>query len=299
VADVRRLKKQAAPNEDKGESASGSAASAPSDPSRVSVKRRVRRTLTTEKFKPPQEFSAYTVLIYGEPKVGKTTLVSQFPKTDAFMFEPNDSYELYKEDILAWEDFLELQEEFLAGDHDFLSVSIDTVQPAYELAMAYAGKRFGFDHPGGQDDYGQSWDKVRKTFVAPMLQLMNSRYGVIGVAHQVDKENNKKSGGSFTKIRPAMSTQAESLWVGKVYNVFYYYYEGGERWLQIVGDEMVTAGNRMKGHFLTTEGERVFRIPMGDDEEEGYHNLIAAFDNKQKEAYQPAKRETLKRKLKK
>ncbi len=292
MADVRMLKKHT-------EVSDSGAAASPSDAGSGTV-RRVRRILTTTRYEPPAEFGRYTILIYGQPKVGKTTLVSQFPGMYSFMFEPNDSYALYKDDILTWDDFLDLEAQFLEGKHKYTACAIDTAQAAYELALRWACKRFGFEHPGGQDDFGQSWDKVRQTFVAPMLRLMQSKYGFVAIAHQKDKENNKKSGGtSFTTIMPDMSSQAAALLVGKTYNIFYYYHERGERWLQIVGDEMVTAGNRMKGHFMTPSGERVYRIPMGDDEEEAYRNLMLAFDNKQKEAFKPESREALRERLKK
>lgn len=260
---------------------------------------RKRVSLSTKKFIPSNELHRYPIILYGEKKIGKTTLLSQFPKAYSFMFEPNDSYELYKNDIVDWQDFVELVPQFLAGEHDFESCWIDNGRNCYELAMDFVCKASNCSHPQEKNDYGQTWSKVFKEFSLPIRQLMQSQYGFGVTCHQTELEIETRTGRTFVQIVPDLSKAAARLFCGEIYNIFYYHYEGTKRFLQIQGDDYVTAGHRMKGHFLTTSGELVHRIPMGNSEEEAYENLIRAFDNKQIKTYAPETKEKKEREKKK
>lgn len=244
-------------------------------------------TLPTEKYTPSGSLGDYPILIYGERKIGKTTLASQFPMNMFLCFEPNDSYELYKRDIQNWEDFTSLASQLLKkGTHKFKTVTIDTGELSYQSAFEHACIENEFKHP--QDaPYGKGWAAIRSTFYPPMLNLMKSSLGFIVICHEKEKEIETRGGRVFLKMCPDLSKQSDSLYTAQIYNIFYYFFEDGERWLQILGDDYITAGHRMKGHFLTPTGERVHKIPMGDSEEEGYKNLMDAFNNKQKKSYAP------------
>lgn len=241
--------------------------------------------LATNKFKPSNNFFDYNILIYGQRKIGKTTLASMCPEAYFFFFEPNDSYELFKSDIQSWEDFNFLATQFAKGEHNFRTCIIDTGRPCYNMALQYACKKHGFEHPGGQNDRGMAWAKVTTEFELPVRKLMNAKTGFVVIAHEAQNEINTRSGGVFHTITPDLPSAAARLFANEIYNIFYYYKDLDGRWLQIEGDEFVQAGHRMKNHFLTPDGERIFRIPMGTSEESGYKNLMLAFDNKQKDPY--------------
>lgn len=247
--------------------------------------------LSKKKFKPSDNLEDYNILIYGQRKVGKTTLAGEMNNPYFFMFEPNESYEFYKSDVDNWEDFLDLVNEFSKGDHNFGRAVIDTVRPCFNTCMDYTCKKFGFDHPGSQNDYGASWSKVRKEFEIPIRKLMiNSKFGFIALAHEIDKEITTRSGATFYQVAPDLPATASKLIGNEVHNIFYYFIENGKRWLQIAGDEYICAGHRMRGRFLTTSGDRIFKIPMGNSETEAWKNLQNAFNNKQKNSYEPKKK---------
>jgi hypothetical protein len=261
---------------------------------------RTRKTLNLERFTPSENLIDYSFIVYGEKKIGKTTLLGEFPGAYHFMFERNDSYSLHKSDIAVWEDFVELVPQF--NTSAFKLAVIDNGRNAYNLALESAGRKHGFEHPGGQNDHGAAWAKVEKELYSSMRSLMQNGKGFCVLCHEVDKEVTTVSGVKFNKIMPDLPAAAARLFTGEAYNIFYYYREGTSRWLQILGDEYCLAGHRMKNHFLTTEGEAVWRIPMGESEGESYKNLMNAFNNKQKEANKPKtfaeKREALKKILK-
>ena len=162
---------------------------------------------------------------------------------------------------------------------------VDNCAVAYEMAMDEACRKYGFEHPGGMNDYGASWAKVKKEFSEPFRKLLNSSYGFGVICHEKEVEIETRGGRKFMKMKPDWPRQADEFLGAYTENIFYYYYEGSQRWLQIDGDEYVTAKCKINKHFLTPAGERVARIPMGKNLEEGYNNLMLAFNNKQKETF--------------
>lgn len=262
---------------------------------------RQKKTISRERNKPSKILSEYPIIIHGELGIGKTTLTNQLPKMYSMMFEPNDSYDYFFDNVRNWVDFKDLKESFIRDNHDYLGINIDNGSIAYDYAMDYACQKAGIEHPGGQNDYGQSWNKVKKTFINGMRDLINSPYGVIINCHTVEKELTTLSGETYHKLAPDLPKQAYEFLCYQVPNIFYYHFLREQRWLQIVGDEHIVAKNKMKGHFISREGEPVFKIPMGNNESEAYKNLMKAFNNEQERSYQTTftKREsTAKRKPK-
>ena len=275
------VKKKVAPSQ----SASVSEQSAAPTQESAAVPRYQIPHLSTNKFKPSGNFFDYNILIYGQRKIGKTTLAAECPSAYFFFFEPNDSYELFKSDIQNWDDFNFLASEFVKGGHDYRTAIIDTGRPCYTMALQHACKKHGFEHPGGQNDRGMAWAKVTTEFELPVRKLMNAKTGFIVIAHESQEEVTTRTGQVFHQIRPDLPSAAARLFANEIYNIFYYYKDTEGRWLQIEGDEYIQCGHRMRGHFLTPSGERVNRIPMGNDEKTSYRNLMRAFDNKQVDPY--------------
>jgi len=267
------------------------------NPATASASVRSNAKLNLDRFEPSQNLIDYAFIVYGERKIGKTTLLGEFDGAYHFMFERNDSYNLHKSDIATWEDFVALVPQF--NTSNFKLAVVDNGRNAYSLALDCAGRKHGFEHPGGQNDHGAAWAKVEKELYSPMRSLMQNGKGFCVLCHEVDREVKTISGVTFNKIMPDLPAAAARLFTGEAYNIFYYYREGTSRWLQILGDEYCLAGHRMRGHFLTPSGEAIWRIPMGENEKESFVNLMQAFNNKQKEAFKPKSFEEKREQLKK
>lgn len=234
-----------------------------------------------------------TIIIFGERGIGKSTLADEIFGNDALfeMFETDRTLEVYAKDCRSWPQFCSDVDNFLAGKTPvkYSGMVVDNGAMAYETALEHACQVNGIEHPGGQNDYGQSWAKVRKEFTSPFRRLLASRHGLIVVCHELEKEIETRGGRKFVKMRPDWSKQADDFLSSFMENIFYYYFDGEERWLQIVGDEYVTAKVKFKRNFFTSKGERIHRIPMGTSVKEAYRNLLNAFNNKQTETYSERK----------
>ena len=244
-------------------------------------------SLPANRHKPPENINAFSFLIYGVRGIGKSTLANMFGKAFFMMFERDKTLQAYQKPIRYWTEVIEYIRLLLSSEHDFDVVVWDNLAHAYEMALSYAGQKGGFDHPGGRDDFGAAWNKVRTMFVTPVSRLLNSDLGMIGISHEkVETIRGLTGHNEHMRIRPDCSGQAYSYFGAEVENIFYYHYwKGSKRWLQIVGDEMVEAKVKFDDHFFTENGERIHRIPMGNTVEEGYKNLLRAYNNQQKNSY--------------
>lgn len=243
-----------------------------------------RPRLSLERSVPSNNLFDYPFLVYGEPKIGKTTLLNEIPNNYFYCFERNDSYRMFKTDVDNWGDFEQLVADSIAGNHPYKMFTIDPGEAAYQNAFEYACETGGFEHP--QDvGHGKGWSRIRSTFLLPCRKLMLSKFGFCVTAHGAEVTIETQTGRQFVRMMPQFSKQSKGLFVGEIHNIFYYHYIEDTRWLQIQGDEYVVAGHRMSGHFLTPKGETVFRIPMGTNEKEAYQNLVKAFNNQQVHSY--------------
>lgn len=246
-------------------------------------------TLPTQKRKPTSDIADFTWLIYGDKKIGKTSLTSCFPNALIYSFEPGTkALEVFAVDIPDWASAVEYNEQLFTTDHKFKNVVIDTGKIAYDRNMAHVCKEMKIDHP--QDAaYGKGWSAVGKSFEKFHLDLTSNGLGIVVVAHEKVTEIELASGLKTNKIEPDLSNSSMNFYHGMVDIVARYHFIGDQRFLTIRGNEGEIAGCRMKKNFLTPEGERIVRIPMGDSEQEAYDNLYKAFRNEQEDTYADVK----------
>lgn len=85
-------------------------------------------SLPTEASKPVTELGKQTILLYGSPKLGKSSFASKAPGSLFLECEPGLNHlEVYKVPTYSWEAFLEACKLVAKGDHNFKTIVIDTV----------------------------------------------------------------------------------------------------------------------------------------------------------------------------
>lgn len=232
-------------------------------------------SLPEEVSNPIVELGGYSLLLYSEPKAGKTSLAAQFPDNMFFMFEPGArALSIFQREVKSWSEFrsyLTLMEK----TERFKTVTIDTVDIAYQMCLEWTCKENGWEHPS-DGDYGKGWNAVKTEFLAQINRVLKLKRGVIFTSHAAEKEIKSKIGTEYTKIVPTMANGARDICEALVDIWVYMYHDKGGRSMRIRGNEEVAAGHRLQGNHF--QGLDV--IPAGKDAETAYKNLVDAFNNK-------------------
>ena len=247
-----------------------------------SPRRRQEKTedfeLPTEKSKPHTSVGDYTILLFGEKKIGKTMLSAQFPDAFHCMWEPGGkALELYQHEFTDWGTFKKAVTK-LRKDKRFKTVVIDTVDLAFKAADAYACMKLAIDDPS-EEDWGRGWRAIRKEFEREIHRLLSAGKGVVFISHSMEREIKSRRGGSHDRVVSTMPKQAGDCIEGLVDIWACFTYDGDKRVLVIGGDEDITAGHRLDGRFQW-QGKPLRHVGMGASAEEGYRNFTEAFANR-------------------
>lgn len=244
---------------------------------------RTQLTLPTAPTPPVQSLEECIAVIYGDWKIGKTSLTAQFDKPLFAMFEPGaGGLSLYRCDIESWEQFRDLVA-LLKSDSQFKTVVVDTAAVAYEKCMDWVCEKEGVSHPS-EGSFGDVWNGVRREYHEQLAAITRAGKGLVLTAHSVLAEKVSPTGKKYTRTQPNFAKQAGSYCNAVADVIAYYGYHGTDRYLWIRGSDELDAGQRLKSRFWVRgqEGERrVVAIPMGRNPEEGYANLVRAFNNEQ------------------
>lgn len=260
-------------------------------------------TLAVEKSDSNAELSSYSIWIYGESGVGKTTFSAEFPATHHFMTEPGaKSLNIHQRPVAGWQelrDYAALWE----GEHDFQTAAIDIVELAYKMCLEKMCEEMGIEHPGEENDRGKSWGRISDEFMSQMTRFMSvSGKGCVLISHAVMKEVKAFDKEKYDKIVPNLGGQSLERLKGAIDVVGYMYRHRGQNWMRLQPDELVFAKVRPVDRFLWPDGTKIETMPLGTSAREAYERFSAAFrcelpreDEEKNEEARPKPRLKLKR----
>jgi hypothetical protein len=228
---------------------------------------------------PLEILQAYATLLFGEKKIGKTTLAAMFPGAYFLAAEPGTkALSVYQTVINDWRTF-RAAVKALRKDIKFQTTVVDTIDLAYKFCDKYVCDQLGIEHVS-EAGWGKGWAGVREEFESVLRDLLSAPgKGTILISHSVEKEIQRRDGSKYDRIQPTMPNIAREIAEAMVDIWAYYSYDGSNRVLTIRGDDHITAGHRLESHFKY-KGRDVVTIDMGTTKEEGYKNFIDAFHNR-------------------
>lgn len=135
------------------------------------------------------------VFLYGPPKVGKTTLASQWNPGATLFLDLEGGTRLLGEDryaieIATWGEFDEAVALLEGGDHAYKTIVVDTVDRLYEACDRHVADGHGVP-AAGQVEYGKGTSEVDARFRTTLGRLLALPVGVWLISHATLVETDK------------------------------------------------------------------------------------------------------------
>ena len=157
-----------------------------------------------------RDLCGYTMLFYGAPKTGKTTIASQFPKSLLLAFETGYLAipGVMAQPITKWAEFKQVLKQLDSDEakNNFSNVIVDTVDIAYDLCEKYICNNNGVSSIGDLG-YGKGYALARKEFDEALRKIPQLGYGLIMISHDQDKTFKDEDGKEYNQIVPTLGNQ--------------------------------------------------------------------------------------------
>lgn len=138
--------------------------------------------LPENKSKPLENLKDYIMLIYGDPKVGKSTFCSHMDDPLFIATEKGlNALSVFSVDVSSWKEFVSVCAEIHKSDR-FQTIVIDTIDNLYSFCIDYVCKKHDIMHP--QDlEWGKGWALVNKEHQRVLTKLTHENRGLVFVSH--------------------------------------------------------------------------------------------------------------------
>ena len=144
-----------------------------------------------------RDMRGYSVFFYGEPKSGKTTIATKFPRHLLLAFEKgyNAIPGAMAQPINSWSEFRKVLRQLKNTEvkEKFETIIVDTADIAYDYCEKYIcanAKRpdggFGVDTIA-DIPYGKGYGLVEKEFDECLRSIVQMDYGLVIISHATDK----------------------------------------------------------------------------------------------------------------
>lgn len=213
--------------------------------------------LPSERSKPTADLSQQTILVYGPPKIGKSTFASRFPEALFFECEPGlNQLEVFKVPTYTWEDFLAACKLVAGGNHRFKTIVIDTVDNAFKYCSDHVCGKHGIEYEGDMS-HGKGWALVKNEWHRVLTRLAALPCGLILISHAQDKTVQTRT-GEHTKTQPSLPDRARGVVLGLVDMILYCDTLAHK---DAAGNLIVERIIRTKPHPTYEAGDRTGRLP--------------------------------------
>ena len=168
-----------------------------------------------------RDLRGYSVFFYGEPKSGKTTIATKFPRHLLLAFEKgyNAIPGAMAQPINSWAEFKKVLKQLPDPKvkEKFETIIVDTADIAYDLCEKYIcanAKRsdggFGVDSIG-DIPFGKGYTMVAKEFDESLRSIVQMGYGLVLISHAIDKTFTDETGKEFNQIVPTLGSKPRNI----------------------------------------------------------------------------------------
>lgn len=168
-----------------------------------------------------RDMRGYTVFLYGQPKSGKTTTATKFPRHLLLAFEKgyNAIPGAMAQPINSWAEFKRVLRQ-LKDDkvkEMYETIIIDTVDIAYNYCEKYICSNaprgdgaFGVDSIG-DIPYGKGYTQLAQEFDESLRTIAQLDYGLVMISHATDKVFKDEAGAEYNRIVPTLDKRAKNI----------------------------------------------------------------------------------------
>ena len=168
-----------------------------------------------------RDLRGYSVFFYGEPKSGKTTIATKFPRHLLLAFEKgyNAIPGAMAQPVNSWGEFRKVLKQLKDPKvkEKFETIIIDTADIAYDLCEKYIcanAKRsdggYGVDSIG-DIPFGKGYTLVAKEYDECLRSIVQMDYGLVLISHAVDKIFTDEQGREFNQIVPTLGSKPRNI----------------------------------------------------------------------------------------
>ncbi len=166
-----------------------------------------------------RDLKGYSVLFYGEPKTGKTTVSSHFPGALLCAFEKgyNALPGVFAQSIASWADFKKVVNQLKDPKvaEKFQTIVVDTGDIAYEYCAKYICSRESTSERVyetlGDMPYGKGYALAQLEFDEQFRKILQMNYGLVIISHSKDKTFKDEAGREYNQIIPTLDTRAAQV----------------------------------------------------------------------------------------
>jgi hypothetical protein len=168
-----------------------------------------------------RDLRGYSVFFYGEPKSGKTTIATKFPRHLLLAFEKgyNAIPGAMAQPVNSWGEFRKILRQLKepAVKEKFETIIIDTADIAYDLCEKYIcsnAKRpdgsFGVDSVA-DIPFGKGYTMVAKEYDECLRSIVQMDYGLVLISHAVDKTFKDEQDKEYNQIVPTLGNKPRNI----------------------------------------------------------------------------------------
>lgn len=151
-------------------------------------------TLPTKKRPAVTNVDDYTILLYGPPKVGKTTFCSELNNPLFLATEPGtNALSVFENKIGSWKEFLANCNLLRKPGHGFNMVIVDTVDNLLMFCAEHICKENGVSHES-EIPHGKGYSLITAEFQRVITRLAAMPFGLVLVSHSHEVEMKARTG---------------------------------------------------------------------------------------------------------